>query len=439
MEPIVRIEEISKRYRVGGLHPGYATFRELIGGAVTAPLRRLRRTSHARAASDDERTVWALKGVSFEVEEGEIVGIIGHNGAGKSTLLKVLSRVTKPTRGSAVIYGRVGSLLEVGTGFHPDLTGRENVFLNGAILGMRREEIKRNFDDIVAFAELERFMDTPVKWYSSGMYVRLAFSVAAHLEPEVLIMDEVLAVGDAAFQQKCLDKMHDIRQRGRTIFFVSHSMPAITRLCKRVIMLDRGRVAADGPAHEVVSSYLSSNWSIASERAWEDAAQAPGDDVVRLCRVRVRDEGGGTATAVDVRRAVGVEVTYEVLRAGHLLLPSVDAYNEEGVHLFSSHDTNALWRKTPRAGGTYVSTVWIPGNVLAEGSVIIHASVVSHVPSTVTHAHERNAVAFQVIDDLGEGSARGDYAGPMPGVVRPLLRWDTEVVNDLGEEARQHG
>ncbi|MDQ3806459.1 MAG: ABC transporter ATP-binding protein, partial [Acidobacteriota bacterium] len=228
MNPVVRIENVGKRYRLGALHPGYLTFRELIGGALTAPFRRLRR-------AEDGQTFWALRGVNLRVSQGESVGIIGHNGAGKSTLLKILSRVTRPTTGEVEIHGRVGSLLEVGTGFHPDLTGRENVFLSGAILGMRRAEIARKFDEIVAFSELEKFIDTSVKFYSSGMYVRLAFSVAAHLEPEILIMDEVLAVGDAAFQQKCLDKMREVRRDGRTVFFVSHNMPAVTRLCRRAV------------------------------------------------------------------------------------------------------------------------------------------------------------------------------------------------------------
>ncbi len=248
---MVKIEALSKRYLIGGLHPGYMTFREMVADTLFAPFRALR-----GMASPAREVLWALKGIDLEVQHGELIGIIGRNGAGKSTLLKILSRITKPTTGRIAIYGRVGSLLEVGTGFHPDLTGRENIFLNGAILGMRRAEIARKFDEIVSFSEIEKFIETPVKWYSSGMYVRLAFSVAAHLEPEVLMMDEVLAVGDAAFQQKCLDKMREIRQQGRTIFFVSHDMPAITRLCQRAILLDRGAIVADGPPQQVVDEYL---------------------------------------------------------------------------------------------------------------------------------------------------------------------------------------
>ena len=430
MKPIVRVEALSKSYRIGGLHPGYVTFREMFAGLVSVPLRRLRQGGAPRPQAE---TVWALKDISFEVQPGELVGIVGRNGAGKSTLLKILSRVTKPTSGEADLYGRVGSLLEVGTGFHPDLTGRENVFLSGAILGMRRTEIAGKFDEIVAFSELEKFIDTPVKWYSSGMYVRLAFSVAAHLEPEILIMDEVLAVGDAAFQQKCLDKMREIRGQGRTIFFVSHNMPAVVRLCRRAIFLEGGRVAADGPAQGVVSDYLSSSWDTAAERVWA-GEDAPGDGVVRLRRMRVRDRAGATAAALDIHRPVGIELTYEVLERGRVLAPLLEIYNEEGTHLFSTHDAGAEWRRTERPAGTYTSVVWIPGNLLAEGTLVAYASVMSHFPSTVLHARERGGVAFQIIDsEAGVGTARGDYVGPVPGAVRPLLDWETRF--DAAAEA----
>jgi lipopolysaccharide transport system ATP-binding protein len=421
MEPtVVRVQNVSKRYRIGALHPGYVTFREMLGESLAAPLRRLRGVNGSRY-----ETLWALDRINLEVKQGELIGIIGHNGAGKSSLLKILSRITRPTRGRVEIQGRVGSLLEVGTGFHPDLTGRENIFLNGAILGMRRAEIARKFDEIVAFSELEKFLETPVKFYSSGMYVRLAFSVAAHLEPEVLMMDEVLAVGDAAFQQKCLDKMHEIRQQGHTIFFVSHNMPAITRLCKRVVLLEHGHIASDGEPHEVVNHYLSSGWKTGALREWTDQAAAPGNEVVRLRRVRVCSEDGETIAAVDIRKPLGIEVTYDVHEEGHALLPVIELYNEEGTELFSTHDTDADWRRRPRARARYTSTVWIPGNLLAEGSVLAHVSIMSHFPATVLHAHERNAVAFQVIDSQAGDSARGDYVGPMPGLMRPLLRWTT--------------
>jgi lipopolysaccharide transport system ATP-binding protein len=426
MKPAITIEHISKRYRIGGLHPGYMTFREMVGGVLTSPFRKLRN-------GNGRQTLWALTDVNLQIGQGELIGIIGHNGAGKSTLLKILSRVTRPTTGEVELFGRIGSLLEVGTGFHPDLTGRENIFLSGAILGMRRAEIERKFDEIVAFSELEKFIETSVKWYSSGMYVRLAFSVAAHLEPEILMMDEVLAVGDAAFQQKCLDKMHEIRQQGRTILFVSHDMTAITRLCKRVVLLEGGRIAFDGEPRAVVNHYLSSSFKTGASREWTDADAAPGDEVVRLWRVRVRDEQGETISVVDIRKRFGIELTYEVRQEGHTLLPVIEFYNEEGTELFSSHDATSEWRRLERPRATYTSTVWVPGNLLAEGSLIGHASIMSHYPSTIAHAYERNAVAFQVVDSPGGDSARGDYVGPMPGVIRPLLKWTTETNKIPGE------
>ncbi len=420
MNTAIKINQVSKRYRIGGLHPGYMTFREMLGGLVTAPFRKLK-------SANDSQTLWALSDINLEIGQGELVGIIGHNGAGKSTLLKILSRVTKPTTGEVELFGRIGSLLEVGTGFHPDLTGRENIFLSGAILGMRRKEIERKFDEIVAFSELEKFIETSVKWYSSGMYVRLAFSVAAHLEPEILMMDEVLAVGDAAFQHKCLDKMNAIRQQGRTILFVSHDMAAITRLCKRVVLLENGVVSFDGEPREVVKHYLSSSLKTGAIREWTNQHEAPGDQVARLRRVRVRTNDGVTTAVVDIRQPFGIEITYDVLAEGHALVPVIEFYNEEGTEIFSTHDTSSNWRRQQRPAGTYTSTVQIPGNLLAEGSLVGHVSIMSHFPATVLHAQERNAVAFQVVDSPAGDSARGDYLGPMPGVIRPLLNWSTAI------------
>ena len=425
MEPVVvRVENVCKRYRIGALHPGYQTFRQAV---VESAASRLRGLGRGRRGGDEATTLRALDGVSLEVRRGEILGIVGRNGAGKSTLLKILSRITRPSAGRVEIYGRVGSLLEVGTGFHPDLTGRENIFLNGAILGMRKAEIEKKFDEIVAFSELERFVETPVKFYSSGMYVRLAFSVAAHLEPEVLIMDEVLAVGDMAFQQKCLDKMSEVRRQGRTIFFVSHNLPAVTRLCKRAVLLDAGRLLAAGPPQEVVNRYLSSGRKAGAESAWGEGEEAPGGAVVRLRRARVCDERGETAAAVDVRKPFRVEVTYDVLAEGHALTPVVEFYNDGGTEVFGTHDTGAEWRRRPRPRGRYTSAVHVPGNLLAEGTLVAHVSIMSHFPSTILHARAERAVAFQVLDEPGSVSARGDYVGPLPGVVRPLLQWETRA------------
>jgi lipopolysaccharide transport system ATP-binding protein len=428
MRPAIKVEGVSKHYRIGGLDAGYATFREMFAVALVTPFKRLR--GHRRAAGE---TVWALKDVNFEVQPGEVVGLIGHNGAGKSTLLKILSRITVPTEGRTEVYGRMGSLLEVGTGFHPDLSGRENVYLSGAILGIGRADIARKFDQIVEFSGIEQFIDTPVKWYSTGMYLRLAFAVASHLETEVLVMDEVLAVGDVSFQQKCLDKIQEIRNQGRTILFVSHSMPAVTRICKRAIHLEKGRLVNDGPANEVVNAYLGENWQLTATREWPGLYLSPGNEAVRLRRVRVRDPEGRTADSVDIRHRVGVELTYDVLLPGYVFAPKMDLYNDQGVHLFASHDVAPEWLVLPRPPGRYASTVWVPGNFLAEGNMIAHASIVSHTPSTVLHADAPNAVTFQVVDYQHSDSARGNFVGPIPGVVRPLLDWTTEFQEGGGD------
>jgi lipopolysaccharide transport system ATP-binding protein len=419
MAAIIKVENLGKQYRLGGPQAAYSTLRETLVGAVRAPFKWTRRKPPAEM-------VWAVRDVSFEVKPGEIVGIIGRNGAGKSTLLKMLSRITEPTTGAIDLYGRVGSLLEVGTGFHPELSGRENIYLNGAILGMMRTEIARKFEEIVAFAEVEKFIDTPVKHYSSGMYLRLAFAVAAHLEPEILIVDEVLAVGDARFQRKCLDKMRTVGQQGRTVLFVSHNMPAITRLCPRTIMLSGGQVLDDGPSHLVVSAYLNSGLGTVAARQWAEAEAAPGNDIVRLRAVRVVTQAGETIEAVDIRKPVGIEVSFDVLQGGHLLVPNMGFYNEESVLMFLAHDCDPEWRGRSRPPGSYTSTAWVPGNFFAEGSITVDVAVSSHVPSVMVHLHESDAVAFQVIDSLDGDSARGDYAGPMPGVVRPLLQWSTQ-------------
>jgi len=421
-ESAIQVEDLSKRYVLGAANNGDG-LRHAIEGLIRSPLAAFR--SVKRNGSKVEE-FWALKGLTVDIPAGQVVGIIGRNGAGKSTFLKIISRITEPTRGRICIRGRVASLLEVGTGFHPELTGRENIFLNGAILGMERSEIKRKFDEIVAFSGVEKFINTPVKRYSSGMYVRLAFAVAAHLEPEILIVDEVLAVGDAEFQKKCLDKMDDVRQTGRTILFVSHDMAAITRLCKRVVLLENGKITLDGEPREVVKRYLSSSWKTGALREWKNQPNAPGDHVVRLRRVRVRAEDGTTVSVVDIHKPFGIELTYEVLEDDHTLVPVMEFYNEEGMELFSTHDTSADWRRRSRPRATYTSTVWIPGNLLAEGSLVGHVSIMSHFPATILHAHERNAIAFQVVDSPSDDSARGDYIGPMPGVVRPLLRWTTD-------------
>jgi lipopolysaccharide transport system ATP-binding protein len=423
MRPIIRVENLGKQYGFGGLHPSYMTFREAAAATVMKPFRRVRRRG---LPPETAERLWALKDVSFEIEPGEVVGLIGDNGAGKSTLLKILSRIVEPTTGNFELYGRIGSLLEVGTGFHPDLSGRENIFLNGALLGIKRVELQRRFDEIVAFSEIEQFIDLPVKWYSSGMYLRLAFSVAAHLNTEILTMDEVLAVGDISFQQKCIDKVNEIREQGRTILFVSHSMAAVTRLCERVILLEKGRVMRDGPAAAVVNDYMGESLNVAAVREWPDPQSAPGNEVVRIRRVRVRTKEGDTAPQVDIRRPVGIEMIYEVLQPNQILTPSFDLFNEQGVHVFAVHDVGPEWRREPRPVGRYVSTMWIPGNALSEGRLMVQASILSYHPGLRLHTREPNVVTFQVVENAEGDSARGDYVGAVPGVVRPLLPWETD-------------
>ncbi|HST51625.1 MAG TPA: ABC transporter ATP-binding protein [Pyrinomonadaceae bacterium] len=414
MRPIIKAEGVGKQYRIGAQTDTHATLRDALVGAVRSPLRWARRGGES---------FWALRDVGFEVQPGEVVGIIGRNGAGKSTLLKILSRVTEPTTGRIELYGRVSSLLEVGTGFHPELTGRENIFLNGAILGMGREEIRRKFDEIVAFAEIEQFLDTPVKRYSSGMYIRLAFAVAAHLESEILLVDEVLAVGDAQFQKKCLGKMSDISSVGRTVFLVSHSMASILRLCPRVILLDHGGVVADGNADLVTRVYLDTDTGMASERIWETPEAAPGNSVARLRAVRVRDEQGRVTDSFDIRKPIYVEVEYWNLQRALRTTAVIHFVNEDGTCLFASNDFNNLeWWNTPREPGLVRATCRVPGNFLAEGRISVLAAVCTYNPDIV-QALERDAISFQVFDNSEGDGVRGTFTGTWPGVVRPMLDW----------------
>jgi lipopolysaccharide transport system ATP-binding protein len=412
-------EGLSKSYRIGELQGAYGTLRESAAAATRRVLRREHRQHHEE--------IWALRDVSLEVPQGQVLGVIGRNGAGKSTLLKVLTRITTPTSGRVEIRGRVGSLLEVGTGFHPELTGRENVFLNGSVLGMKHREIQQKFGEIVEFSGVEQFIDTPVKRYSSGMSVRLAFAVAAHLEPEILLVDEVLAVGDAEFQKRCLGRMEDLSQSGRTVLFVSHQMQAVTQLCDRAILLEKGSVALDGPANEIVADYLQTVGGSSSERFWPDVADAPGDDLVRMRSVRVVDEDGEAVHATDVRRPVGIEIGFVVLRSsGVPVFPKLKVYDARRNVVFNAMDTSPRWRE-PSPAGDYTSTAWIPGNLLNEGLVSVDVGVCSIGPVKL-HPHTgcSDAVSFHV-QDPGEGdSAKGHFMGQWKGVVRPLLEWTTE-------------
>jgi lipopolysaccharide transport system ATP-binding protein len=418
MAVAIEAEGLSKQYRIGQLSAAYDTLRDTVSSGAQRVLRR-------QGEPVDSREIWALRDVSFAVSEGEVLGVIGRNGAGKSTLLKILTRITSPTEGRATIRGRVGSLLEVGTGFHPELTGRENIFLNGSILGMRRSEIKRKFADIVEFSGVEKFLDTPVKRYSSGMYVRLAFSVAAYLEPEILLVDEVLAVGDFEFQRRCLGRMQDLSQSGRTVIFVSHNLQAISRLCDRALLIEAGRAVRDGSSSEVVAEYLQSANAGGSICVWPDLARAPGNKFVRLRSVRVVDEDGATVDHIDIRRPVGIEIAFRVLREGREpIVPKIKLVDQQGDVAFNAIDTSPRWaeRCTP---GDHVATAWIPGNMLNEGLYSVDAGMFMIASPKLNPVAAAEVVSFSV-QDPGEGdSARGRYMGPWRGVVSPLLEWTT--------------
>jgi lipopolysaccharide transport system ATP-binding protein len=418
MSVAIEVRGLSKKYRLGEMQAAYGTLRESLVHAG----RRLTGQEH-RAATED---IWALRDVSFDVREGEVLGVIGRNGAGKSTLLKILTRITTPTTGRAEIRGRVGSLLEVGTGFHPELTGRENVYLNGAILGMKRREIDRRYDEIVEFSGIERFMDTPVKRYSSGMYVRLAFSVAAHLEPEIMLVDEVLAVGDAEFQRRCIGRMEQLGSAGRTVIFVSHMLPSVAQLCDRAIQIESGRVVADGPARDVIAGYLHSTHGAGTERTWSPD-EAPGNDLARILSLRVVPHDEMPPGIMDVRRPIGIEIGFRVLREGKPLFPKIKVLDREMAIAFNAMDTDERWRD-PSPPGDYVATAWIPANLLNEGPSIAEAAICSiDFPKLEHHAAVYQAVSFEVLDP-GEGdSARGRFGGQLRGVVRPLLEWTCEA------------
>ena len=419
-EVAIHAEGLSKLYRIGDLHRR-TTLRESIVTAARAPFR-----SSARRRPE---TVWALKDVSFEIGRGDVVGIIGRNGAGKSTLLKVLSRITEPTSGRAEVHGRVGSLLEVGTGFHSELTGRENIYLSGAILGMRRAEINRKFDEIVAFAEVERFIDTPVKHFSTGMYLRLAFAVAAHLEPEILLVDEVLAVGDAAFQKKCLGKMGDVSREGRTVLFVSHNLAAVRYLCASALWIEGGGIHLCGATEAVVGEYLESTAGEGSA-VWTTDQAATGGCRASLLRVAVTDASGRVAETIGSERPFFVEIDYllvdrvEGVRVGYRL------QTPEGLVVLSSADTDPGGWGTTRGPGVLRSRCAFPGNLLNEGRYLL--TVACDIPMREVLFLRETAVAFTVQVVGGTGGAVPD--GRL-GLLRPTLDWSVRTLADAERES----
>jgi lipopolysaccharide transport system ATP-binding protein len=417
MKPIIRVENLSKRYTLGGAQTPYSTLRESLVQTAKAPLNWVKRGGK----SSEGETLWALKDVNFEVMPGEVVGIIGRNGAGKSTLLKVLSRITEPTSGRIELYGRIGSLLEVGTGFHPELTGRENIFLNGAILGMRREEIAKKFDEIVDFAEIEKFIDTPVKFYSSGMYTRLAFAVAANLEPEVLIVDEVLAVGDAEFQKKCLGKMKSVSDKeGRTVLFVSHNMIAVKNLCQRALYMQRGELVFDADANSVINHYLQNGVEMASRREWTHD-EMPGNDKIKVRSVAVYAENKLPEEPILTSDNVVMETEFYNNLDGAKIDVTWDLTDNQGIHV--AHIGSVCMNGEDMKKGFYRMTGIFPGNVLNSKKYIL--SIMFGQNQRVPLLRMEETLVFDVEDNL---RTRGSNFSQFPGVIHPICDWRTSAL-----------
>lgn len=424
MTAMIEVENLSKRYRRGGQDRVYRTFREDLMGLMTRPFRRRR-----KKAAD---TFWALRDVSFQVNEGEVVGIIGKNGAGKSTLLKILSRITQPTEGRARLYGRVGSLLEVGTGFHPELTGNENIYLSGTILGMRRAEVRSRFDEIVAFAEIEDFLDTPVKHYSSGMYVRLAFAVAAHLDPEILLVDEVLAVGDMEFQKKCLGKMSEVAEGGRTVVLVSHNMNAIKRLCQRAIWLKDGKIGLQGTADECVTRYFGGGGQDAARKEFTPHLHLANKMPVALVAVQISDAEGRLKQTYSARECIQVQI--EWILHERLYKPRIGfiLYTTDGMPVLTSMDAGS-WSEEWLEPGKYVSRCTIMGQLLNEGSYMLEFS--GDVPRGFAFRHGLTGwlLRFHIRDDMTLPSRYYGQDGvnerPWPGPIMLNIPWNQERVD----------
>ncbi|QDG51706.1 ABC transporter ATP-binding protein [Persicimonas caeni] len=420
----ISVDQLSKRYRIGTRDEQQDTLIGALNSWLKAPLknfRRIRRLSRFDGPQADD-LIWALREVSFEVARGEVLGVIGRNGAGKSTLLKVLSRITEPSSGRAVLNGRVASLLEVGTGFHSELTGRDNIFLNGTILGMSKAEISEKFDEIVAFSGVGKFIDTPVKRYSSGMRVRLAFSVAAHLEPEILLIDEVLAVGDIAFQKKCLGKMEEVASQGRTILFVSHDMGAVSDLCDRTVLLDEGELVCAGPTDEVISHYFATvdqQMNSDGSRCWSDLGTAPGGEQLRLCQIALRDSTGRRTSTMSVQDPITIEFVYRVLEEVRGMRFVMKMRRATGELVLAS--TDHLQRTETLSPGVYRGACQIPGKLLNRGRyyITLHAGI----PGQKVLLQGQEWVGFTAEGQTAHGSR---YPEKWPGVVAPELEWQVD-------------
>lgn len=429
MTTAISVKNLGKRYQIGAAESKfrYNMLRDVIMDTVYAPVRIAKALVGKSERRSNQNFVWALDDVSFDLEEGKVLGIVGRNGAGKSTLLKILSRVTEPTTGTVTVRGRVGSLLEVGTGFHPELSGRENIYMNGAILGMKRAEIDKKFDEMVDFSEVGQFIDTPVKRYSSGMYLRLAFAVAAHLEPEILVVDEVLAVGDAEFQRKCLGKMNDVAQQGRTVLFVSHNMSAILRLTQEAIVLKKGRLIKRAPTPEAVDFYLSSGQAESGQRVWEADDVPAASEPFRPVAIRIKDRSGKVIDTIRSTEPLTVEWEYRInapitgLRVGMYLSTM------RGEYVFTSFDTDDAQRYEQfgtRQAGRYVSRCEIPADFFNEGRYSLGVNASSF--GVKRYFMDENALSFNV--DIS-GAPGMQWAEVRQGPVRPRLNWKIEKID----------
>ena len=429
-DAVIRVENLSKQYRIGA-REGYKTFRETLVDAAKAPFQRLNSafgsvthqtnqtnettTTNKTVSSNETNLIWALRDVSFEAKQGEVVGIIGRNGAGKSTLLKILSKITEPTEGRVELRGRVGSLLEVGTGFHPELTGHENIYLYGAILGMDRWEVTTKFDEIVAFAELEKFIDTPVKRYSSGMYMRLAFAVAAHLEPEILLVDEVLAVGDAAFQKKCLSKMSNVSKEGRTVLFVSHNLHAVIKLCSRALLIDHGNITVDGPVLEVTDKYTESYLVQTQKgevllRAWNENRTSPGK--ARIAHLKTLNRNGDVCSVFEIDERITFEVMMENLSPlGFVLSFSIQNKYDVLVYHIRSQDSHL---KTEEIGTLARVRMTIPQLRIVEGTYTVNVWLGNHLDQLEDRVG--NALVFHVTN-------KGRSVAPLQSIIHETGEW----------------
>ena len=421
---VIKFENLSKLYRLGEVGTGTIShdlnrwWRMNILGQPD-PYAKVGHTNDRTAKAEKGEMVWALKDIDFEVKEGEVLGIIGKNGAGKSTLLKILSKVTSPTTGCIKVKGRIASLLEVGTGFNPEMTGRENIYMNGTIMGMRKWEIDKKFDEIVDFAGVAKYIDTPVKRYSSGMTVRLGFAVAAYLEPEILVVDEVLAVGDAEFQKKALGKMQEVSQgHGRTVLFVSHNMSAVKTLCQQGLFFKNGRIKNSGEIQKVIEQYLTNDEAYTYEKIY--SVEKPfGDENCILMNARIIDSNLNTIQSIIRNQKIGIEYSYKILNKNCTPIPNMHVFTSDGTHIFFSSENE---KNISVEEGIHTTRVWIPENLLNTGIYIAGIATTTMIPYKI-HFFDKEALRFEILENINERII--NYSAKLPGIIRPNLIWNT--------------